>query len=136
MSVTIKDIAAKVGVSVVTVSRALNDKPDISKETKKFILKIAKELNYTPNSLARGLVTRRTKTVGILIPNNLDLFYASVFQGIGDECLKRGYSNILCNTHDDSNKELEYIRLMREKRVDGMLIYPVQSDDRYIDEIN
>ena len=93
-------------------------------------------MNYTPNSLARSLVTRRTKTVGILIPNNLDLFYASVFQGIGDECLKRGYSSILCNTHDDSKKEVEYIRLMREKRVDGMLIYPVQRDDRYIDEIN
>jgi LacI family transcriptional regulator len=135
MAVTMKDIAVRAGVSVVTVSRAFNDKPDISRETRELILQIARELDYTPDGLAKSLVTRKTRTIGILIPNNIDSFYAEVVQGIGDECLERGYSIILCNTHDSAEKELEYIRLLREKRVEGMLIYPVQEDERYIEEL-
>jgi LacI family transcriptional regulator len=134
MAVTMKDIAKRAGVSVVTVSRALNDKPDINKETKDFILKIANELNYTPNGLAKSLVTRKTNTVGIVIPG-MDPFYAEVVDGISNESRKRGYSVILCNSHDSTDKELELIRLLQEKRVDGMLIYPIQEDNRYIEEL-
>jgi len=134
MAVTMKDIAKKAGVSVVTVSRALNDKPDINKETKDLILKIANELNYTPNGLAKSLVTKKTKTVGIVIPG-MDPFYAEVVDGISNESRKRGYSVILCNSHDSADRELELIRLLQEKRVDGMLIYPNQEDNRYIEEL-
>ncbi|UCE06637.1 MAG: LacI family DNA-binding transcriptional regulator [bacterium] len=135
MPVTIKDIATKAGVSVVTVSRALNDKPDISKTTKEHILKIAQELGYTPNSLAKSLVTRKTNTIGILVPDNLDPFYPEVVQGIADKCRERDYSIILCHTDGEADKELEYLRLIRSKRADGMIIYPVQNDNRYIEEL-
>ncbi|HEX9974199.1 MAG TPA: LacI family DNA-binding transcriptional regulator, partial [bacterium] len=129
-----KDIAKKAGVSVVTVSRALNQKPDINKETRELILKIAQELNYTPDSLAKSMVTKKTMTVGIIVPA-MDHFYAEVVDGISKESLERGYSVVLCNSHESPDKEIELIRLLREKRVDGMLIYPIQADHRYIDEL-
>ena len=134
MAFTMKDIANKAGVSVVTVSRALNNKPDINRETRDLIIKIAHELNYTPNGLAKSLVTRKTKTIGIVIPN-LDIFYAEVVDGFTNTSRERGYSNILCNSHENADKELELIQLLREKRVEGMLIYPLQEDDRYIEEL-
>lgn len=134
MAVTMKDIAKKAGVSVVTVSRALNQKPDINKETKELILTIARELDYTPDSLAKSLVTKKTRTIGIIVPA-MDHFYAEVVDGISKESLEQGYSVVLCNSHENPDKELELIRLLREKRVDGMLIYPIQADHRYIDEL-
>jgi LacI family transcriptional regulator len=134
MVVTMKDIAKKAGVSVVTVSRALNKKPDINKNTRELILRIARELDYTPDSLAKSLVTKKTKTIGIIVPG-MDHFYAEVVDGISKESLERGYSAILCNSHESTDKELELIRLLREKRVDGMLIYPLQEDNRYIEEL-
>lgn len=133
MATTIKDIAAKAGVSAVTVSRALNDKPDISKETKELILQIANELGYTPNTIAKSLVTRKTKTIGILIPVTIDPFFAEMVQGIADVCFESGYHIDLCHTHANADMELDYIRLLRGKHAEGMLIYPVQEDRRYID---
>lgn len=132
MRVTIKDIARMAGVSAVTVSRAINNKPDIGNETKNRILNIAKELGYTPDSLAKSLVTRITNTIGILVPDTLDPFYPEVIQGIADECRQRGFSIILCHTQRSPDRELEYIRLLKGMRVEGMLLYPVQEDDRYI----
>jgi LacI family transcriptional regulator len=135
MNVTMKDIAQKAGVSIVTVSRALNDKPDINSKTKARVQRIAKQLNYTPDALAKSLVTRQTKSIGVLIPNNKDPFYAEILDGIGNELRKRGYSIVLCNCHDNAKIELELIRNCREKRVDGMLIYPLQVDNRYVTEL-
>lgn len=129
-----KDVAKKAGVSVVTVSRALNNKPDISKATRERIISIAHELNYTPDGLAKSLVTRKTKTIGILIPG-MDYFYARVVDGISSESRERGYGVILCNSHECANDEIKLLRHLREKRVDGILIYPVQKDDRYIEEL-
>jgi LacI family transcriptional regulator len=130
-----KDIAKRAKVSVITVSRALNNRPDINPETKKRILKIARDLNYTTDQLARGLVTRKTRTIGVLVPDNVDSFYAAVVQGIGDECRERGYGIFLWNTLDSADKELECLRQAREKRTDGILLYPVQADKRYINEL-
>ena len=135
MTGTMKDIAKRAKVSVITVSRALNNRPDINPETKKRILKIAHDLNYTTDQLARGLVTRKTRTIGVLVPDNVDSFYAAVVQGIGDECRERGYGIFLWNTLDSADKELEYLRQAREKRTDGILLYPVQADKRYLDEL-
>ena len=135
MTATIKDIGRKANVSAVTVSRALNNKPDINIETKSRILKIAKELNYTPNLLAKSMVTRKTGTIGVIIPNTLDLFYFSIVNGISEQCLEQNYSIILCNANDSEDNELDYIRQLQEKRVEGILLYPVQKDERYIGEL-
>jgi LacI family transcriptional regulator len=135
MAITMKDIAKQAGVSVVTVSRALNDKPDINKTTKQSIIQIAHDLDYAPHDLARSLITRKTMTIGIIIPNNDDPFYAKIVEGISNESRERGYSVILCSSHGKADVELQLFRLLRAKRVDGMLIYPAQEDDRYIDEL-
>jgi LacI family transcriptional regulator len=135
MSTTIKDIASKAKVSAVTVSRAMNNKPDINAGTKERILKIARQLRYTPNSLAKSMVTRKTHTVGLIMPNSKDPFYAEVIHGICQKLSEHGYSTVLCNSEDDADKELTLLRLLREKRVDGILLYPVQRDERYIQEL-
>ncbi len=135
MSATIKDIAAKARVSVVTVSRAMNNKPDISAATKERILKIARQLRYTPNSLAKSMVTRKTHAVGLVMPNSKDPFYAEVIHGICQKLSEQGYSTVLCTSEDDADKELSVLHLLRERRVDGILLYPVQRDQRYIQEL-
>ncbi len=136
MSATMKDIARLAGVSIVTVSRALNNKEDIHTETKKRILRIARELNYTGNDLAKSLVTQKTGIIGVLVINTADTFYASIIQGINDRCFGQGYSMMLCSTNENADKELEYINLMRKKQVEGLLLYPLQQDFRYLDTLS
>lgn len=133
MTVTINDIAKKVGVSKNTVSRALNNKTDISEKTKRLILKTAKELNYTPNYIARSLVKKETNTIGVLIPNISDSFYAELLSGIEQVVRSTKYNILLSNTNNDSKIELDSIRMLLEKRVDGLLICPTEKNDEYIE---
>lgn len=122
MSTTMKDIAREAGVSINTVSRALNGKPDVNEDTKKGILEIADRLNYVPNFLAKGLVTKNTRTIGVIVSDNANPFFARMIKGIEDYARSRGYNIILCNTDERYEKEEEAVRLLREKRVDGLLI--------------
>ena len=133
---TIKDVAQAANVSTNTVSRALNNKPDVSKETRAKVLSIAKELNYSPNNLARSLISKHTGTLGVVVTDNANPFYARVIKGIEDVVRTQGYNIILCNTDEDSEREVEAIRLLQQKRVDGILITPVQHDSRYLEELN
>jgi LacI family transcriptional regulator len=135
LRVTIKDIAKKADVSANTVSRALNDRGEISEETKQKVLRIAKELGYIPNSLARGLVSRRTKTIGVTVGDNRNPYFAGIVKAIEDAARERGYNIILCNTDEDYDKEKEIIRLLREKMVDGLLITPVDRKGEDIREL-
>jgi len=122
LSTTMKDIAREAGVSINTVSRALNGKPDVNEDTKKRILEIADRLNYVPNFLAKGLVTKNTRTIGVIVSDNANPFFARMIKGIEDYARSRGYNIILCNTDERYEKEEEAVRLLREKRVDGLLI--------------
>jgi LacI family transcriptional regulator len=122
MGVTIKDIAEKVNLSVTTVSLVLNNKAhQIPDKTKNLVLKTAKELNYHPNQLAVGLITKKTKTIGLLLPDIRNDFFSSLAKGIEDEARAHGWTIILCNTGDDHERELEYIDLLFSKKVDGIL---------------
>ena len=98
---TIKDIARKANVSHTTVSRALNNKSRIKSETKEKILSIAKELNYRPDFIARSLVMRRTKTLGLVITTIANPFYTELSQGIETTAIRLGYNIILCSTNYD-----------------------------------
>ena len=86
---TIKDVAREAGVSYATVSRALNDHPEVSDETKKRIIKIALEMGYQPNAIAQGLVKKETKTVGLIIPDITNPFFPEVARGIEDAAVDR-----------------------------------------------
>src|SRR4030066_2425054 len=115
---TIKDIARKANVSHTTVSRALNNKSRIKSETKEKILFIAKELNYRPDFIARSLVMRRTKTLGLVITTIANPFYTELAQGIETTAKGLGYNIILCSTHNDLSIEKKYIDMLESKGVD------------------
>jgi LacI family transcriptional regulator len=117
----IKDIARIARVSHTTVSRALNDKPRIRKETKERILSIAKELGYRPNFIAKSLVLKRTRTLGLVITNIANPFYTELAQGIEKTATRLGYSIILCSTQSDISTEKQYIEMLRSKGVDGII---------------
>lgn len=127
--VNIKDIAKLANVSHTTVSRALNNKLRIRPETKEKILAIAKELGYRPNFIARSLVMRRTKTLGLVITNIANPFYTELAQGIEKTATQLGYSIILCSTQSDISTEKQYIEMLRSKGVDGILFSSAHMED-------
>ncbi|HDP36730.1 MAG TPA: LacI family transcriptional regulator, partial [Candidatus Atribacteria bacterium] len=127
--ITLRMVAEKAGVSVNTASRAINNKPDINIETKKLVLKIAKELGYIRNAAAVALRTNKTGTVGVVIEDNRNPFYAEVLNGMEVAAREKNYHIILANTQIDYKKEEEAINLLLAKRVDGLLITPVQGRD-------
>ena len=118
----IKDIAEKFGVSISTVSKALNDSHEISEATKDKIKKYAKEHNYRPNFSAQNLKNRTTKTIGIIIPNMLNYFFAQVFKGIENVANKKGYKVITCISNESFNKEVEIIEMLSNGSVDGFIL--------------
>ena len=122
-------VAEKAEVSVNTASRAINNKPDINLETKKRVLQIAKELGYVRNATAVALRTRKTGTIGVVIADNRNPFYAEVLSGMEEAAREKNYHIILANTQRDYQKEEEAINLLLAKRVDGLLIAPVQDRD-------
>ncbi len=125
--VTLKDIAKIAGVSVNTVSRALNDKPDISKETKKKILKIAKELNYTKDFTASSLRRKESKIVGVILADSANPFYSEVLKGIETASKDYGYNIILINSERSYEQEASAINILLSRRIDGLLLSPVQE---------
>ena len=126
---TIKDIARMAKVSHTTVSRALNNKSRIRNETKEKILSIAKELNYRPNFIARSLVMRRTKTLGLVITTIANPFYTELAQGIETTAISLGYNIILCSTNYDLSVEKQYIDMLRSKGVDGIIFTSAHMGD-------
>jgi len=127
--ITLKMVAEKAEVSVNTASRAINNKPDINEETKKRVLQIAKELGYIRNAAAVALRTKKTGTIGVVIADNRNPFYAEVLNGMEEAAREKNYHIILANTQRDYKKEEEAINLLLAKRVDGLLITPVQDRD-------
>lgn len=124
MSVTIKDIAKVAKVSYATVSRALSGHPEVSEKTKQRIRKLAKEMGYTPNAIAKGLVTRNTHTLGLIVPDITNPFFPEVAQGIEDYANRHGYQVFLCNSSWQLEREKEYLKTLYGKRVDGIVVAP------------
>ena len=130
--ITLKMVAESAGVSVNTASRAINSKSDINEETKKRVLQVAQELGYVRNATAVALRTRKTGTIGVVIADNRNPFYAELLNGIEVAAREKNYHIILANTQRDYKKEEEAINLLLTKRVDGLLITPVQDKDEDI----
>ena len=126
--VTLKDIGKEVGVSATTVSRALNNKPDISYQVKQKIKEVAERLGYSPNALARSLKAKKTSSIGVLIADIADPFFAPIVKGIENTARQMGYSIILCDTGEEYEQEKLALQMMLEKRVDGLLITPCQTE--------
>lgn len=121
MAASIKDVAKEAGVSIATVSRVLNDVDVVNEETKKKVLAAIKKLGYRPNIVARSLKTQKTSTIGIIIPDISNQFYPEIVRGAEDVANIYDYNIMLCNTDLDIEKETEYLKVLKEKMVDGVL---------------
>jgi len=135
MRTTIKDVAKAAGVHSSTVSRVINRNPNISKETAEKVLSTIKKMGYIPNILARGLKTKKIQTIGMLIPDIANPFFAGLARGVEDTANIHGYNVILCNTDDLLSKEKTYIRLLEERQVEGLILATAKIRDNIIGEL-
>lgn len=132
MGITIDEIAKLAGVSKTTVSRVLNNKPDVKPETREIIMSLISKYDFQPNAFAKAISLKKSQTIGLIIPYEADYifsnpFYAEVMRGISTEIDKHGYYLLLCYTHEDN-----YIDIYKQKRVDG---YILMSPGRYHKDI-
>lgn len=128
---TIKDIAKAIGVSVSTVSRALQDKPEISEETKILVRETAEKMKYRPNSMAVALKTKKSYSIGVVVPQIVSFFYASVVQGIEQVANDLGYQVFVSSSNEDMIKEMQNVYGFLDHRVDGMIVSLSKSTDEF-----
>ena len=133
--VNMKTVAKKAKVSIATVSRVLNDLPNISEKTRKKVLNAVNDLDYEINAVASDLRRKSTKTIGIIVGNILSQFHSIVAKAVEDTANKFGYNVILCNSDDNPEKELEYLKVLKSKRVDGVLLISREGNIRYINKM-
>jgi LacI family transcriptional regulator len=119
---TLKQIAKELNVSVSTVSKALNDSPEISEQTKVKIKEYAKLKNYKPNVIGLNLKNRKTKTIGVIIPNILNSFFAKVFSGIEKVADEKGYNVIMCISNESLEKEAHTMEMLSNGTIDGFIL--------------
>ncbi|MBI5955724.1 MAG: LacI family DNA-binding transcriptional regulator [Chloroflexi bacterium] len=132
MPVTIVDVARKAGVSTATVSRVLHKSPKVDATTRARVRETLEELGYSPNIPARSLVTKRTRTVGLVITTIADPFFADIVRGVEDVAIENDYGVILCDSNADPEREMATIRLFQEKRVDGIIVASSRVGDLYL----
>ena len=119
---TLKQIAKELNVSVSTVSKALNDSPEISEQTKIKIKEYAKLKNYKPNVIGLNLKNRKTKTIGVILPNILNSFFAKVFSGIEKVAEEKGYNVITCISNESLEKEIHTLDMLSNGTIDGFIL--------------
>ena len=119
---TLADVALKAGVSMMTVSRAINNKGKINPETRERILAIAAEIGYRPNYLARSLATNRSATIGLVVPDISNPFFSEIAKGVEDAAHEQGYNVFLCNFDEDPKREQAALVSLAEKQVDGVIL--------------
>ena len=120
--VTLKDIAAAAGVSVMSVSNAINNKPGISEETRRRILKTVEEIGYVPNYSAKSLRTSESRTLGVVLSDSSEMVTSRVLKAIGDTCEQHDYNMILANTDHSREREMDAVRTLFGKQIDGLLM--------------
>jgi LacI family transcriptional regulator len=129
--ITIKDLARELKISPSTVSRALKDHPDISKETKRAVNELAKRLNYQPNAVALSLKQRRSNTIGVIIPEIVHYFFSSVISGIEDIAYDAGFNVIICQSNERYEREVANAKTLIANRVDGVLVSISKDTEDY-----
>ncbi|GAF13745.1 catabolite control protein A [Bacillus sp. JCM 19045] len=136
---TIKDVAKEANVSIATVSRILNNGVGYSAKTKELVLRTIQEMGYSPNAIARGLINKQSNTLGVLMPEISGLVSAEILQGIEKAAHSQGQSVIVCNTAASGKQTIDYLKLLQEKQVDGLLFtsqYLTNEHSTYIEKMN
>ena len=121
-AITIKDLAEKLNISVSTVSRALKDNPEISQQTRKTVQALAKELGYKPNPIAVALKTHKSNTIGVVVPQIVNTFFATVVKKIEDVADKYGYNVLVASSNETFEKEKKNIDIFLANRCDGIIL--------------
>ncbi|AUD65525.1 hypothetical protein BK011_07395 [Tenericutes bacterium MZ-XQ] len=122
MKPTIRDVAKKANVSVSTVSRVINQKGYVHEDTKIIVEKTIEELGFIPNQLARSLTSRSSKIIGVIVPHIGPSFYGELLEGIESQASAYGYKIMFCNTQDDPDRELEYLKFFEQYNIEGLII--------------
>jgi LacI family transcriptional regulator len=125
---TIKDVAAIAGVSFTTVSHVVNNSRPVSADVRAKVERAIRELDYVPSAVARSLKAKSTATIGLLVPNATNPYFAELARGVEDGCAKNGYCVFFCNSDDDPAKQRHYLRVLQEKRIDGLVIASAGED--------
>ncbi len=134
MNTTIYDVAREAGVSMATVSRVVNGNPNVKPTTRKKVLDAIEKLGYRPNAVARGLASKRTTTVGVIIPDISSIFFAELARGIEDIATMYKYNIILCNSDQNKDKEIHLINTLLEKQVDGMIFMGGEITEDHVEQ--
>ncbi|MFJ5777150.1 LacI family DNA-binding transcriptional regulator [Streptomyces sp. NPDC093094] len=121
---TMTDVARAAGVSVATVSHVLNGTRPVLPHTRQAVLDAVEQLGYTPNTLARSLVTSRTRSIGLAVSAISNPYFTEILQGVEASALEHGYSLLIADPHDDPGHERKVVQLLHERRVDGMIVAP------------
>lgn len=133
--VSINDVAERANVSISTVSRVINQNANVSREKKEAVLKAVDELDYIPNGLAQGLVTKKSKSIGVLIADVANLYYSYLVKSIEKELRTAGYYAVIGNTEWDAKREKEYIRHLIQRQVDGFILASTSLSENYINQL-
>lgn len=120
-TITIYDVAREANVSMATVSRVVNGNPNVKPATRKKVLEVIDRLDYRPNAVARGLASKKTTTVGVIIPDVTNMFFSSLARGIDDVATMYKYNIILANSDENSQKEVQVLNTLLAKQVDGLI---------------
>ena len=129
---SIRDVAARAGVSVTTVSHTLNGTRFVSDAAKAKVHEAAHALGYVPSEVARGLKHNTTRTLGMLVPNNSNPYFAEIIRGVEHHCYGAGYSLLLCNSNDDPQQQADHLRVLAERRVDAIVLVASGDDDAIV----
>jgi LacI family transcriptional regulator len=126
---TMKQVAERAGVSISTVSHVINNTRVVSNDVRQRVLGIIDEMRYIPSAIARSLKNDKTHTIGVLVPNSSNPYFAELIRWIEDAAFEVGYNIILCNAHGGARKQAAYLRLLMEKRIDGLVLVASGADD-------
>jgi len=130
--ITIQDVARAAGTSASTVSRVLTGSAPVSPQKRAAVEEAIQRMGFRPSHVARSLRTRTTHSIGLLINDVTNPFYSAVAKGVEDEARRHGYSLILCNTSEDPERELEYLHILLDKQVDGIIFGPIGENVEFI----
>lgn len=134
MNITIYDVANEAGVSMATVSRVVNGNPNVKPTTRKKVLDAIERLGYRPNAVARGLASKKTTTVGVIIPDIASIFFSELARGIEDIATMYNYNIILCNSDQNKDKELHLLNTLLGKQVDGIVFMGGKVTEEHVEE--
>ncbi len=132
---TIKDVAKLAGVSITTVSRTLNNTAPVNEKTRAKIMKAIEELDFSPSIIAQGMRTKKSKTLGVIIPDFMNPFYHELFKYVEDEAKKEGYHLIVSSTGEDEADEISYINDLINRNVDGIIVCSYRGEEDTISKL-